>query len=49
MNVALGEVIEQGIQACNSEQEFLRRHYFAINTKKPSEEEIGEYLADLED
>lgn len=48
VNVAIGEVIDKGIIACNKKKQILRFHYFAINTKRPSKKDIEEYLQEIE-
>lgn len=45
--VAVGELIEQGIKAINKKQNILRFHYLVVNTHKPNNEEISQYLAVL--
>ncbi len=45
--VAVGKLIEDVIRACNKGKRFLRFHYFVVNTKKPSQEDIQEYLDEL--
>ena len=44
MNVAVGEVIEEGISKCNKMSEFLFPDYYVTNVKKPTPEEISKYL-----
>lgn len=48
VDVAIGEVIDKGILACNKEGQFLRFHYFAINTKRPDKKDIEKYLQEIE-
>ncbi len=38
MDVAVGEVIEEGISECNKTSEFLSLHYYVTNVKKPTQE-----------
>ena len=40
MDVALGEVIEKSIKACNAENKILNSYYFATNQKKPDWDEV---------
>jgi len=47
MDVAAGEVIEEGIRECNKMDEFLYFHYYITNVKKPTHEEILEYLEEI--
>jgi len=44
MDVAVGEVIEEGISVCNKMSEFLFPDYYVTNVKKPTREEISKYL-----
>jgi len=47
MSVAVGDVIEEGISECNKMEEFLFFHYYVTNVKKPTNEEILEYLDEI--
>jgi len=47
MDVAVGEVIEQGISECNKTGEFLFPDYYVTNVKKPTPEEISKYLEEI--
>ena len=47
MDVAVGEVIEEGISECNKMNEFLFPHYYVTNVKKPTPEEISKYLEEI--
>ena len=47
MDVAVGEVIEEGISECNKMSEFLFPHYYVTNVKKPTQEEISKYLDEI--
>jgi hypothetical protein len=47
MDVAVGEVIEQGISECNKMSEFLFPDYYVTNVKKPTYEEISKYLEEI--
>ena len=44
IDVAVGDVIEEGISQCNKMEEFLFFHYYVTNVKKPTNEEILQYL-----
>jgi len=48
MDVAVGEVIEQGISECNTISEFLFPDYYVTNVKKPTSEEISKYLEEID-
>ncbi len=48
MDVAVGEVIEGGISKCNEIGRFISDSYFITNIKIPSEQEILEYIKDIE-
>ena len=47
MDVAVGRVIEEGIDRCNRKREVLSRDYYVTNVKKPAQEEILEYLKEI--
>jgi hypothetical protein len=47
MDVAVGEVIEEGISECNKMSEFLSPDYYVTNVKKPTPEEISKYLEEI--
>jgi hypothetical protein len=47
MDVAVGEVIEEGIRHCNKMGEVLQDDYYVTNVKKPTEREISNYLSDM--
>lgn len=44
MDVAIGDIIDEGIIACNKQENFLRFHYYVTNVKKPTAKEIQKYL-----
>jgi hypothetical protein len=44
MDVAVGGVIEKGINECNKMNEFLFLDYYVTNVRKPTPEEISKYL-----
>jgi hypothetical protein len=48
MDVAVGEVIEQGMSECNKGSEFLFPDYYVTNVKKPTAEEISKYLEEID-
>ena len=47
MDVAIGEVIEEGISECNRMGEFLFIRYYVTNVKKPTCEEILKYFEEI--
>jgi hypothetical protein len=47
IDVAVGDVIEEGISQCNKMEEFLFFHYYVTNVKKPTNEEILQYLEEI--
>ncbi len=47
MDVAVGEVIEEGISECKKRSEFLIPDYYVTNVKKPTPEEISKYLEEI--
>ena len=47
MDVAVGEIIEEGISECNKVSEFLFPDYYVTNVKKPTHEEISKYLEEI--
>ena len=47
MDVAVGEVIENGIRRSNRMGEFLLNDYYVTNVKKPTKEEISRFLRDI--
>jgi len=47
MDVAVGEVIEEGIRRSNRMGEILFFDYYVTNVKKPTKEEISKYLSDI--
>ncbi|MFH1335214.1 MAG: hypothetical protein ABII96_01740 [Candidatus Zixiibacteriota bacterium] len=47
MDVAVGEVIEEGISECNKMSEFLFPDYYVTNVKKPTLKEISKYLEEI--
>ncbi len=44
MDIAIGEVIDKGIIACNKKGDFLRFHYYVTNVKRPTVKDMQEYL-----
>jgi hypothetical protein len=47
MDVAVGDVLEEGIRECNKMDEFLYLHYYVTNIKKPTQGEILKYLGKI--
>ena len=47
MDVAVGEIIEEGISECNKMGEFLFLDYYVTNVRKPTYEEISDYLEEI--
>jgi len=49
MDVAVGEIIEEGINECNNTDigEFLSVDYYVTNVGKPTYEEISDYLEEI--
>jgi hypothetical protein len=47
MDVAVGEVIEEGISECNKMSEFLLLDYYVTNVKKATRGEISNYLEEI--
>src|SRR5713226_70698 len=47
IDVAIGEVIEGGINECNKIEEFLLFHYYVTNVEKPTSEEILKYFEEI--
>jgi hypothetical protein len=47
MEIAVGEVIEEGIRRCNRMGEILTVDYYVTNVKKPTKREISKYLRDI--
>jgi hypothetical protein len=47
MDMAVGEIIEQGISECNKISEFLFLDYYVTNVGKPTHKEILNYLEEI--
>jgi hypothetical protein len=47
MDIAVGDVIEEGIKECNKLDEVLYFHYYVTNIRKPTKEEILKYLGEI--
>jgi hypothetical protein len=47
MDIAVGELIEEGISKCNNNGEFLFPDYYVTNVGKPTHEEISDYLEEI--
>ena len=47
MDVAIGTVIEGGLDACNQGRKFLDKDYFVTNTEIPTEAKIQAFVDGL--
>ena len=47
MEVAVGEIIGEGIRRCNKMRENLSDDYYVTNVKKPAKKEISKFLRDI--
>ena len=47
MDIAVGEIIEEGISECNNIGEFLSLGYYVTNVQKPTYKEISDYLEEM--
>jgi len=47
MDIAVGEIIEEGIGKCNKIDEFLFLDYYVTNVGKPTNKEISDYLKEI--
>jgi hypothetical protein len=47
MDIAVGEIIEEGIGECNKIDEFLFLDYYVTNVGKPTYKEISDYLEEI--
>ena len=47
VEVALQEVIDEGINFCNDVEEFLRFHFYCTNVQKPTKKVIEDYLDEI--
>jgi hypothetical protein len=47
MDIAVGEIIEEGISECNKIGEFLFLDYYVTNVRKPTCKEISNYLEEI--
>ena len=47
IDVAIGELIESGITACDTEKNVIKFHYYVNNIKKPTKKDIKIYLNEL--
>ena len=47
MDIAVGEIIEEGIGECNNTGEFLSLDYYVTNVGRPKYEEISDYLEEI--
>jgi len=48
MDIAVGEIIEEGISECNKINKFLFPDYYVTNIRRPTHKEILDYLQKLE-
>jgi len=47
MDIAVGEIIEEGIGECNNTGEFLSLDYYVTNVGRPKYEEFSDYLEEI--
>lgn len=47
MEVALQEIVDEGMNSCNGIEKFLRIHFYAINVQKPAKKVIEDYLDEI--
>jgi hypothetical protein len=47
MDIAVGEIIEEGISECNKIGEFLFLDYYVTNVGRPTHKEISNYLEEI--
>lgn len=47
VEVALQEVIDEGMNSCNAVEKFLRFHFYATNVQKPTNKIIKDYLHEI--
>jgi hypothetical protein len=47
MDIAVGEIIEEGISECNKVSEFLFLDYYVTNVGRPTHKEILNYLEEI--
>jgi hypothetical protein len=47
VEVALQDVIDDGMNSCNEKDEFLRFHFYATNVLKPTKKIIRDYLNEI--
>lgn len=47
VQVALQDVIDEGMNSCNSAEEFLHFHFYCTNVQKPTKKTINDYLNEI--
>lgn len=47
MDIAIGDVIEEGIEECNRIDNIISEHYYVTNVRKPDIKEIHKYLEEI--
>ena len=47
MNVAVAEIIEGGIDECNTHNDFIDENYYVTNVRIPTEAEIMRYIGEM--
>ena len=47
VEVALQEVVDEGMISCNAAEEFLRFHFYCTNVQKPTKKVIKDYLYEI--
>lgn len=47
VEVALQDVIDEGMNSCNTIEKFLRFHFYATNVQKPTKKIIADYLNEI--
>ncbi len=47
LDVAIGNVIEKGINECNKYDNFIFKYYYVTNEKIPVKQEIEEYIKEI--
>lgn len=47
VEVALQDVIDEGMNSCNTIEKFLRFHFYATNVQKPTRKIIEDYLYEI--
>lgn len=47
IDVALQDVIDDGMNSCNAVEKFLRFHFYCTNVRKPTKQVIADYLNEI--